>query len=366
MLKPIHKVECSPALASCQKLMQRFAFWLCDAATTPVTITQYSLQPPRIPTAIEANWLWDFLQKTHAGSALLDRARAIAALSDPEKRNLRTWIEEVSALASQFQPHPARWPEDRPNIALPAWEAFKTLMQAFYKKGLDSGLPYQADGAPVTTGGVKYEDFLKAFRNAHRLSHDPNAREVCVLCGGPLGQTPEVDHWIRQSAFPILSVCDENLLPVCGDCNSTTNKREKAVHSNGTFSDWFHPYLRPGNGALIISYSLPTFTVTCTAGNGDQPKADKLDWLLNLRARWTREFKAEYAKQQGVLLRRERRRIAIGTARHTPAEISDYVHQWVGNLVASEPFFEIHEALGKAMNEPARLASWHAELSMVR
>lgn len=40
MLKPIHRVACSPALAACQQLMQRFALWLCDPATSAASTEQ--------------------------------------------------------------------------------------------------------------------------------------------------------------------------------------------------------------------------------------------------------------------------------------------------------------------------------------
>ena len=93
----------------------------------------------------------------------------------------------------------------------------------------------------MATGGLTYAQFLQVFREAHRLNHTPGAREVCVLCGGPLGQTPEVDHWISKSTVPVLSVCADNLLPACGDCNSPTNKANKPVHASGVFSIWETP-----------------------------------------------------------------------------------------------------------------------------
>ena len=87
-------------------------------------------------------------------------------------------------------------------------------MEAFYEKGLNStnGIPYLSDGIPTAGGGVTYAQFVQEFREAHRLNQNHDAREVCVLCGGPLGQTPEVDHWIAKSAYPLLSVCADNLL----------------------------------------------------------------------------------------------------------------------------------------------------------
>src|SRR5690606_39298279 len=101
---------------------------------------------------------------------------------------------------------------------------------------------------------------VREFRDAHRLDPHPDAREVCVLCGGPL-VLPAVDHWLAKTAFPLLAVCADNLLPICGECNSAPQKGQKDVHTNGLFSDWFHPYLRHANGAIRLRYDDATLRV---------------------------------------------------------------------------------------------------------
>lgn len=367
MLKPIHRVTCSPALAACQRLMQRFALWLCDPATAGTHINLQGLQPPILISAVEAKWLWDFLQRVYAGQSLLSRAQTVAGMPPAQKAGLAAWIQTVSALATQFQPAPTSWPINCPIASESDWKAFKALMEAFYEKGFRGGLPYVADGTPTAAGGVNYTGYVSAFRIKHRLSLATYAREVCVLCGGPLGDTPHVDHWIIKSAYPLLSVCADNLQLICSTCNEAPNKGDKLAHSAGNFDDWFHPYLRPSNGALQLDYVLSELSVHCTAVTpADQPKATKLDTLLNLSSRWTREFKAEYARHQDVLIRRERRRIQSAQARHTQAEILSYVQQWQADLAASEPHHEVYRALATALQEPFRLAAWHSELNLVR
>lgn len=290
----------------------------------------------------------------------------MAAMPAAQKAALAAWVQTVSALPMQFQPAPAQWPVNRPVASESDWKAFKVLMEAFYEKGFRGGLPYLPNGTPTAAGGVNYADYVSAFRNAHRLNPAPHAREVCVLCGGPLGDTPHVDHWIIKSAFPLLSVCADNLQLICSTCNEAPNKGDKPVHSAGSFADWFHPYLRPGNGALQLDYVLPELSVQCSAAPpADQPKAAKLDALLNLASRWTREFKAEYARHQDVMSRREQRRIQNAQARHTQAEIQSYVQQWQADLVPSEPHHEVHQTLAAALQEPSRLAAWHSELGLV-
>lgn len=369
MLKPIHRVTCSPALAACQRLMKCFALWLCQPATNAESITQNGLLPPSIPSAIEANWLWQFLQRSESQITLLDRARSVASITAPSKALLSAWIQDISALPAQFQPAPGTWPAERPPLPAQSWIAFKILMQAFYRKGLNSasGLPYLPDGTPVAEGGVTYSAFVQEFRDKHRLNPDPNAREVCVLCGGPLGESIEVDHWISQSGVPLFSVCSDNLLPTCGTCNSTTNKGDKDVHDGGSFANWFHPYLRTANGALVLGYDLLTQRVTCTTSRmGDQPKVENLDRLLNLRLRWTKKFKEEYAGHQEVLRQRERIRIRSGQPRHTQAEVLHYLQEAQVDLVPSKPHREVHEVLCVEMLRLARLAAWQTELDLVQ
>lgn len=366
MLKPVYRVACSPALAACQQLMQRFALWLCDPATTGAHISQQGLQPPVLASPIEANWLWNFLLRVDAGQSLLNRAQTVAAMSPAQKMALRVWIQTVSALATQFQPAPLQWPLTRPVASKSDWTAFKELFEFFYKKGLKSGLPYLPNGTPTAAGGVNYADYVLAFRNTHRLNPDPDAREVCVLCGGPLGDTPQVDHWVLESKFPLLSVCADNLCLICSTCNEPPNKGQEPVHSNGNFADWFHPYLRPGNGAVHLEYVLADLSVHCSAVTpADQPKADSLDKLLKLSSRWTRELKAEYAKHQDVLRRREQYRVKNGQARHSVADIHSYVQQWQVDLTHSEPHYEVHQTLVRAVQQPCRLAAWYSELGLV-
>jgi hypothetical protein len=366
MLKPIHRVPCSPALAACQQLMRRFALWICNPGTSAANLTHQGLQPPAMPTAIEADWLWEFLQGIETGQRLLDRVSVLVAMPAAQKAALTAWVQSVSALAAQFQPPAAPWPVACPLSSKTDWTAFKTLMEAFYEKAFRGGLPYLEGGTPVAAGGVTYAQFVQAFRDTHRLNPQPDAREVCVLCGGLLGETPHVDHWLLKSAFPLLSMCADNLTLICSKCNEAPNKGVKPVHTNGSFTNWFHPYLRPGHGVIRLEYDFHTVAVRCSAvGAADHTKAQNLDGLLNLASRWTLEFKAEYAKQQGVLRKREERKIKAARPRHTQQDIENYVQQWVDDLVDTEPDHEVHALLGKAMSEPARIRAWLEELAKI-
>lgn len=359
MLRPIHRVPCTPALQACQRLMQHLVVWLCKVRSAS-GITQARCAPPQVPTAIEGVWLWSFLQQREGGRTLLERAHTVADLARAQKRSLSSWAQVVADLAGQFRRvPPAPWPTQRP-LGEPAWTDFKALMEAFYTKAFKSGLPYLPDGTPTTTGGVTYTQFLEAFRAAHRLDPDPEAREGCTLCGGPLGQ-PEVDHWVAKASIPLLAVCADNLLPICGECNATANKGGKPVHTNGSFREWFHPYLRHASGTIRLSYTLPEFSITVDAARPvDAARVRNLDSLLNLRERWTREFKAEYRKQREDLLQRRRR----GRGPRSLPELVAHLQEHSLNLLRSEPHHDVHRVLAEAMLDPARVATWQSELGI--
>lgn len=356
MLKPIHRVTCSPALAACQQLMRRFALWLCDPQVSGVSITQANLRSS-MGSAIEGDWLWHLLAGKTGTKPLFDKAKRIADLSPAEKTGLQQWIQAVSALAQHFGPTPpAALPVAPPNQWRSQdehWKAFKTLMVAFYEDGLRGGLPYAANGAPTTdvTLRVSYDQFVREFRAAHRLDSHPDAREACVLCGGPL-VLPAVDHWLAKTTFPLLAVCADNLLPICGECNVAPQKGQKAVHTGGAFSDWFHPYLRHANGAIRLRYDDATLRVLVESNSqDDSSKVQNLDNLLNLGVRWTREFKAEYRRLQRELQQLKTHANSQPSAEQLASRIREYKER----LSDKEPNFEVHLEVAEAFLAPARL-----------
>lgn len=363
MIKPIAQPLCSRALNSCFRLQMQFAAWLCNPAIGALDVTAENLSPPTIPTEIEASWLWGFLQREVEKQPLITRAQVIASMATADKNLLCDWIVAVCALEEQFQPDPSVWPISGPAISPHAWKAFKELMEAFYKKGFYSGLPYSSDGSPTAEGGVTYHQFVEEFRSLHRLHPNPDAREVCVLCGGPLDDI-EVDHWIVKSNYPLLSVRAVNLLPACGKCNSSENKGTKQVHTDGSFEAWFHPYLRHANGSIKMDYNTQTRTISISSTTpSDDMRVRNIDTLLNLTTRWTREIKAEYVKQQDDIIRREKSRVINGEPRHTQAEVISHIQQI--NVSPTEPHYELHLTLLNALLVEARLDSWQTELGLV-
>lgn len=358
MLKPIHRVNCSPALASCQQLMRRFALWLCAPNIGGADVTEVKLQA-HMGSVIEGNWLWRLIAGVRGNKGLLKKAQHIADLPLPEKQGLAQWITDVGTLAQLFETTPpGPLPMAPPNGwggRHARWVAFKELMVAFYEEGLREGLPYQANGAPTADRAqqVTREQFVREFCVAHRLDPHPDAREVCVLCGGPL-VLPAVDHWMGKGEFPLLAVCADNLLPICSECNGAPNKGQKPVCCNGGFTDWFHPHLRHPNGTLEAHYDEATLAVSVTSVDPQHArKVSNLDDLLNLGKRWTREFKAEYRRLQRDLDNRERAVRKLSALNEE--QIADQLITYRQNLAASEPHYEVHSLVADAMLDPARM-----------
>jgi len=365
MLRAINTVPCTPALNACRQLQVQLFEWLCDPVVGPQDLTQANLRV-RFNTQIEADWLWGLLQKADKSVTLLTHAQTLAG-SPRAKAPLRAWVHAVSNVPAQFEANPPVWPAGLPNLVLTAAEktAVGSLALCFYTKGLKAtqGLPYASNGVPTTMAGVTYSRFVQEFRDAHRASLVRHAREVCVLCGGPLG-SPEVDHWILESAFPILSVCGLNLLPACGECNSPAYKGQKPVFAENTpsaFADWFHPYCRPANGAFQLSYVAHNAEVVVSAVNViDVNKVNNLNELLCLESRWTREFKAQYETVWGQV----KKLVRVHRLTATSAAIAGYIQTQQAALLQTEPHFHVHQLVLTAVLEPARLAAWEAELRM--
>ncbi len=369
MLKPIRHINCSPALIACQGLMQTFSLWLCKPEIKSADLTKASLSLP-MPglslSVIEADWLWDFLQKKVKTITLLENAQTLANLDDVLKHNLETWLQGSASVAQHFSlpRKPLSWPIQRPfaddNEGKKQWKAFQTLMESFYEKGLRQGLPYRPDGVPTTVDneGVTYKTFRAEFRQAHRQDLHPDSREVCVLCGGELSNT-SVDHWIAKASYPLLSVCADNLVPICGECNQRPNKGDKDVYANGSFEDWFHPYKRHPNGSLKLDYDNATLAVTLgCADPADQKRVKHLNDLLNLESRWTRELKAEYRKlQKAVMVSRYKTNKPLDTK-----QLYQWLEDWRDGLIDSEPHYEVHQILAKALLDPVRATAWREEL----
>lgn len=156
--------------------------------------------------------------------------------------------------------------------------------------------------------------------------------------------------------FPLLAVCADNLLPVCDRCNSPSHKGQKPVHTEGSFQDWFHPYLRHPNGAprLLCITAPPSIRVE----NHEAEHAEKvrnLDQLINLSERWTRDFKAEVQKIRREISPAER--LKLGLPELNPQQLLDELTTYRNKLSPKGPNYEVHRAAADFMLDEFRRQS---------
>ncbi len=81
---------------------------------------------------------------------------------------------------------------------------------------------------------------------------------VCPYCDGEIG-TPQLDHYLCKSEFPLLACSPWNLVPVCSSCNDLiTAKGDRPAITIGpppSTDDWLHPFFRPASSNAVIKLS---------------------------------------------------------------------------------------------------------------
>ncbi|VVO77217.1 hypothetical protein PS898_01618 [Pseudomonas fluorescens] len=366
MLRPIRKIDCAAALSATQKMIQRFALWLCKPGRSAAQVTEAEIQK-LMNTPQEAAWLWKFLNGEFERKRHLERAQHLAALTKDQKKRLREWINTSTNVGVYFdlpptgKQIPVGSPFENDIDGKTHWQNLKELMEAFYLKGLSEGLAYLPDGSPTADKkkALNYQTFRADFIKFHQLDKHEYARQVCVMCNGEL-RNASVDHWIPKADYPLLSVCADNLVPICGECNQSPNKGKKAVHTKGSFEDWFHPHLRHPGGALKVVHQTSDFGVTLTSTRlGDAKRVANLNTLFNLEQRWTRELKGEYRKLYNAILTRQRKKGSPLTLEDLCLQLAD----WADGLNPNQPHYEVHQVLAETLRDADRLMAWYTDLS---
>jgi hypothetical protein len=340
------RVPCWAGIAAGFEFQLSFAIWLCDANIRAADVTPAGLSA-LCASDHARNWLWDFLDSSVDKRALLDDARQIADLVVAQKQSLLSWVKVVKDVGAQFSELCEPWPAPpRDNVG---WIPFERLMCAFYSKWQSKGLPFDAVGNAVAKDGVTYAQFVTDFKDAH-------GNRTCVFCGGPLG-TPQVDHWIPKTSFPLFAIAPENLIPICNECNRPGVKGSKATYQLAAafaFADWFHPYFRPGFGKFEIRYADPeTDLRVCMEAKAveDVPRVERLNGLLSLHDRWTSEFKAMY----GELQKKLRQLVQAGRIAPHADDLREEIKDEISKLLKEEIHYELRSLLLNSALDPARL-----------
>ncbi len=360
MLKEIKKVSCWQGLQAAFELQKKFALWLCDPAKGASDVTEENIQSLHSDTNVQS-WLWKkFLLPRVDKDRLLKAAKLVISHSESEKKVLRDWIETVSQVSLQFSLSPPVWISDQPDVA--NWKDFKELMLAFYERLKSSSLPFDDMGNPTSENGITYDFFVTEFKKVHAPA------DSCVICGDRLNKI-QVDHWIAEAFFPLLSIAPDNLFPVCDECNEAPGKGQKKVFTSSNpqaFEDWFHPFYYSAYSLIQIKYSLHGLNSLHNLkvfphpiSPSDALRTKNLDELVQLSIRWTREFKRKY----GVKQRSLRQLIEHGRVPLTFEGIREQLQKWEIELVSGTENYELHRVLMQCLQEPERISAWHQELT---
>jgi hypothetical protein len=354
MLREIHQLPCWPGLQATFNLQVLFALWLCDDARKQEDISKANIEELHANQHVKA-WLWKYIHPRSDQLRLYKAAKKIAGQTNTDKAILRDWIDVVKNVSAQFQANPAAWPE--PPSQLAAWQSFKQLMETFYERFKNNGLPFDAAGNPSDTNGLTREKLVEEYKALH-------GDRVCVICEYPLGN-PQVDHWVNKAKYPLLSIVGFNLLPICRECNSSENncKGEDPVYEKGVneaFNNWFHPYYRPGYGHIVIKYEESELVVKPQPDTADYAdRVNNLAELVNLSGRWTKEYKAKYQEYQDTL----RRQIEANAIDDVLGYVRDKIEVWLDDLSEDASHYHLYRELLQSTLEPSRIAIWAEELA---
>ncbi|MGB3222814.1 MAG: HNH endonuclease signature motif containing protein [Desulforhopalus sp.] len=148
---------------------------------------------------------------------------------------------------------------------------------------------YEFNGGRSVTNRTYKEDFCNNYP----------AKVVCPYCDGDIG-TPELDHYLFKSGFPLLALSPWNLVPVCSSCNNViTGKGDRPAITLGpprTTSTWLHPFFAPATSEVKISLngspqdSIPQLV---SPDPDEQERLDNhVDLIQTLAKRWTNKAAA--------------------------------------------------------------------------
>ena len=286
MLHQVNIPDCKPALDWIVQFQQDLISALCRDEVTTDNVTPEWIKTLRDDIPIE--WLTKICGWSYEKKSLLDYMRAIAGASQEIKGQIVHYSEICLQFENNFQ-------NNQPNCPIQSIDDFvnseiipalKGLLLSFYSRIL-----YNEIGFPIQTNGEIGGRFnYGLYRESFEVSNQHIS--VCPLCDGGM-DGGQVDHWLPQKKFPVLSCHPANLLPICGACNSRTNKGDTtpaAKDSPHPFEEWFHPYLRSANGnfSIQINNGLPKLE------NIDaltQARIDNFDRLIKLSKRWAKEYR---------------------------------------------------------------------------
>lgn len=210
---------------------------------------------------------------------------------------------------------------------------------------------YAFSGNCAITNSAYKEDFCS----------DYPTMVVCPYCDGEIG-SPELDHYLAKSSFPLLACSPWNLVPVCRNCNDmVTAKGDRLAITIGSpccTNDWLHPLFRPASANAQIKlngnprHAIPQLY---SADPIEQTRLNNHAWLIRtLSSRWTNTVTAYH----DGLVREVNRRVNADNALATIVRMRLEDHLESRGKIASAM---VHAAVCNAVleNRPEYLAEFN-------
>jgi hypothetical protein len=270
---------------------------LCKATTTDADITADWVQAIR--SDIDLNWVNKFCNWSIKSRSILDRMGAIASLPSDKKtkviahygRNIRFVEVFDNTIAS-----PALAKSLPDDLSDQACDAYKDFFEMFYDPIFYKSKGYSINATELNGDPFHKDVYLETYRNVN-----PTIK-VCPLCDGDMDGA-ELDHWLAKKHLPELNCHPQNLIEICGACNSRTNKGEKPAldtTSANPFDQWPHPHLNPlvGQFDIQIDNDIPRLA---SIEPDIQAKLDNFDSLINLSKRWSRQYRIQTKRVENKL-----------------------------------------------------------------
>ena len=307
MLHSINLSACTQHLGWVVQLQGDLLRALCDPAIAAGDVTVDWVKARRAD--IGPAWVERFCTWSKEKKSVLDRMRGVAGLPAVDKQSLVAHYERNLRYPDAFNaalPAPPATTPLKDRLSANGATAFCDFFELFY-----SPIFYRKKGYPIVAPDLNGKPFTKDRYLAACHAANPDMK-VCPLCDGSMDGA-ELDHWLVQKHLPELNCHPQNLLEVCGACNSRTNKGEKLAMDKvpaAPFDNWFHPHLRPAVGlfAVKIQHGKPTLVSDDPVIQG---RLDSFNGLINLSKRWTDEYRNQCKRIEQRIRHHRRRGIAF-------------------------------------------------------
>lgn len=282
-LHPLKLPKSAGLLFRIAALQKRLLKCLADPTLVPSTVNTKWVQ--RVWCNLDAEWVRKFCLDGQEA-----RIQAIAAATPSARQALyEEFCRQNNVGKLWLSSGDFRDLETLPGVDKALASNVAGFFQRCYKS-LSTDTHRQWAGYVLGTGRILSN---RAYKYDFCSSYPANV--VCVYCDGEIG-TPELDHYLCKSGFPLLACSPWNLIPICRSCNdAVTAKGDRLALTEGlprSSSDWLHPFFRPANESVQIRLSGPPETSIPQLHSPDPTEQTRLEnhtnLIRSLSARWTK------------------------------------------------------------------------------